>query len=83
MTAQLPPPQPPTEWGAGLPEPGSGRRAPAWLRVAWPIWSGLWALFWITAGWVIAPLLNLLLFAVSVAAAAAFGDFGRHLRRRP
>jgi hypothetical protein len=70
----------PTRWGEGLPT-GPAKPTPRWLKVAWPIWSGLWALFWITVGWAIAPGFNVLFFAVSIAAAAAFGNFGRPLRR--
>jgi hypothetical protein len=67
------PPDRPAYWGQGLPPPGSGRAAPhpAW-RAAWMIWCALWALFWITAGWFILPVINVLAFVASLAAALAF-----------
>jgi hypothetical protein len=69
----------PAQWGAGLPTQPA-RRAPVWLRVAWVVWSLSWALFWITLGWLFAPLLNVLLFLLSLVAAAAFADWGRRAR---
>jgi hypothetical protein len=36
------------------------------------IWCALWALFWITAGWFVLPLVNVLAFVASLAAMLAF-----------
>jgi hypothetical protein len=41
------------------------------FQTAWVIWSCLWALFWITAGWFVVPVFNLGMFAASVAVAVA------------
>ena len=68
------PPDRPTFWGQGLPPPDTRQRRPIhplW-RAAWIIWCVAWALFWITAGWFIIPLVNLLAFGVSLAAILAF-----------
>jgi hypothetical protein len=68
-----PPNRNPAYWGQGLPAPGTGRRAPnpAW-RAIWMIWCAAWALFWITAGWLVLPLVNVLAFVASLAAMLAF-----------
>ena len=68
------PPDRPTFWGQGLPPPDTRQRTPIhpFWRAAWIIWCVAWALFWITAGWFIIPLVNLLAFGVSLAAILAF-----------
>ena len=67
------PPDRPTFWGQGLPPPDTRQRTP--IHPFWRAPDHLvrrWALFWITAGWFIIPLVNLLAFGVSLAAILAF-----------
>ena len=54
-------------WGAGLPTPGEGRPVLQWVRATWIIWCAFWALFWITAGWLVLPFVNVLLAGASIA----------------
>jgi hypothetical protein len=62
---QTSPPPPP--WGAGLPTPGEAHPVPQWVRATWIIWCAFWALFWITAGWLVLPFVNVLLAGASIA----------------
>jgi Flp pilus assembly protein TadB len=56
----------PQEWGAGLPRPGEGKPISHAFRVVWLIWCVLWAIFWITVGWLLLPLVNVVLCALSL-----------------